>query len=181
MRETDTHIYFFRNKDIYSNFYYSNIKISTITFCCSEQALMYFKARLFKDDEIAGNILQNNNPHEIKQLGRKVKNFDENIWLKERDTILFQILYQKFCKNPYLKKELLKTNDKILVEASPYDKIYGVGLSEDNDNILDDKNWKGENLLGNILMNVRDMLKIKDHELNYKLADNPYKLISLIK
>ena len=158
MRETESHIYFFRGKDIYSNFHLCNINFNGITFFCAEQALMYYKAKLFKDTDIAILILKNNNPREIKQLGRKVKDFDEDIWLKERDDILFRILYQKFYQHQYLKNELLK-NNKILVEASPYDKIYGVGLSENDDNILNSENWKGENLLGYTLMKVREELR----------------------
>jgi ribA/ribD-fused uncharacterized protein len=159
MRITDTHIYFFRNKDIYSNFYYSKFYINDINFTCAEQALMYKKAILFKDFDTARLILANKIPYEIKQLGRKVKNFKNDIWLEHRDNILYEVLYNKFSQDKYLYDQLLSTHEQILVEASPYDKIYGVGLSEDDDKILDENNWKGENLLGNTLMKVRNLLK----------------------
>jgi ribA/ribD-fused uncharacterized protein len=96
----------------------------------------------------------------MKKIGRKVKNFSDQIWLLNRDRILAEGIKAKFEQNKNLLDQLLATGSRTLVEASPYDIIYGVGLSEKNDQILDKTNWKGTNLLGQKLVNVR--LKLRD-------------------
>ena len=91
-------------------------------------------------------------------MGRQVKNFTDKEWLKHHDHILYSGLMAKFSQNDDLYKLLRKTKK---LEASPYDKIYGVGLGEDDPRILDESNWLGENLLGYTLMKVRDDLRNK--------------------
>lgn len=128
-------------------------------FNCAEQYMMYRKAILFQDYETAHYILRSENPKEIKALGRKVKNFEEIIWDKNKEKIVEQANLLKFSQNPNLKDFLLLTNEKILVEASPTDKIWGIGLKKETDGINNPKNWNGLNLLGFILMEVRDKIK----------------------
>jgi ribA/ribD-fused uncharacterized protein len=87
-----------------------------------------------------------------------VRNFDVSIWNSKAKNIVYKGNYAKFNQNEHLKKILLSTGNKILVEASPYDAIWGVGMSEDNPDIYDSKKWKGTNWLGEVLMQVREDL-----------------------
>lgn len=150
-------IYFFGKKNYYgyfSQFFQSNfIDENGIEFKCCEQFMMYNKAILFGDTTIANKILQETTPKVIKTLGRKVRNFDENIWNEHKEEIVFKGNYLKFTQNEELKERLISTGNKMLVEASPYDKIWGIGINVKQ--AIEGKEWKGLNLLGNILMNVR--------------------------
>lgn len=159
MKITDTHIYFWNG--IYSNwfpidFIDPNVKQQ---FHNSEQGFMWHKAMFFLDSEIADKILETTNPRTIKALGRQIRDYDDTKWSKVRYNIMVDVNFFKFFQNENLKKELLDSGDKIIVEASPYDKIWGVGLMEDNPLILNDKNWQGENLLGKALMDVRSLIR----------------------
>ena len=131
-----------------------------IVFCCAEQYMMYKKAILFDDFEHAIKILNTVEPKKIKELGRQVNNFDEGLWSKHKERIVIQGNILKYSQNVKLRDYLCSTKDKILVEASPYDKIWGVGLKKESANISTPQKWKGLNLLGFILMDVRDRLKI---------------------
>lgn len=156
MKETDNYIFFLGG--IYSQWYKSIFIIDSIKFSSCEQWMMWSKAMLFMDLELAKQILGTEDPKLQKQLGRKVKGFNQNIWDKNKRQIIVKGNFAKFSQNEKLKQELL-SNNKILVEGSPYDCIYGVGLKWDDSRILDEKNWKGENLLGKALMEVRSLLK----------------------
>lgn len=120
--------------------------------------MMYSKAMLFGDNNVAQQILKTSDPKAQKALGRKVKGFDEVLWNQHKCSIVEQGTYLKFSQNLELKKQLLATGNKILVEGSPYDTIWGVGLKWDDPKILDQKNWRGQNLLGEALMRVRQRL-----------------------
>lgn len=126
----------------------------------TEQYMMAEKARLFNDEESWKNIYFETDPKIIKKLGRTVKNFDSDLWDSKKYDIVVEGNYRKFSQNNRLKNYLLGTNNSILVEASPYDKIWGVGLSEHNHNIKDPSKWKGLNLLGKALMEVRSKLEL---------------------
>ena len=158
MRITDTHVYFFKDTDFMSNFYPSKFSVDGFQYNCNEQYIMASKALVFKDNVIFDKIMNETVPYNIKKLGRQVKNFTDKEWLKHRDHILYSGLIAKFSQNDDLYRLLRKTKKLVLVEASPYDKIYGVGLGEDDPKILDESNWLGENLLGYTLMKVRDDL-----------------------
>lgn len=121
--------------------------------------MMAGKALLFGDNNIFEEIMNENNPKIIKNLGRKVKNFDENIWKENCLDIVTIGNYLKFKQNPKLQKELLETGDNILAEASPYDKIWGIGLYPNDIKCNDPKEWKGKNLLGRCLMTVRKIIR----------------------
>lgn len=129
-----------------------------ITFCCAEQYMMYKKALLFKDYAIAKEILRTTNPKKIKELGRLVQNFDSQVWDEHKAEIVLQGNILKFSQNPELKDYLLSTGGRILVEASPYDKVWGVGLRKENSAICTPQKWKGQNLLGFALMEARDRI-----------------------
>lgn len=151
--------YFFRSWNVFSNWYKCKFSDSELEYNCVEQYMMYKKAEIFKDDSIAHKIINTPyNPKLYKQLGRKVKNFDSEIWDGHKEQVVYDGCWFKFTQNKDLKNELIKTKGTHLVEASPYDKIWGCGLSEDNPKIKDEKNWTGQNLLGRILDEVRDEL-----------------------
>jgi len=126
---------------------------------CAEQYMMSEKAKLFNDQEMYRQILEETSQDRIKKMGRLIKNFDEQLWNEHKTKIVVQGNYLKFSQNEDLKQFLLDTNNKILVEASPYDKIWGIGVKEDNPCARFPKKWRGENLLGFSLMEVRDMIK----------------------
>ena len=125
----------------------------------AEQYMMAMKAELFGDEEVKRQIMEAQSPKQYKSLGRKVSNFDDAVWKQNRFEIVKQGNIAKFSQNPDLKAFLLKTGDSVLVEASPYDGIWGVRLSRNDPMIQDPNNWKGLNLLGFALMEARDMIR----------------------
>ena len=131
-----------------------------IEYNCAEQYMMSEKAKLFNDQEIYQLILKESSQAKIKKLGRCIKNFNEAIWNKNKASIVIQGNILKFSQNIELKNFLIETGNKILVEASPYDKIWGIGLDENNPDCRNPFKWKGENLLGFSLMEVRDIIKL---------------------
>jgi hypothetical protein len=132
---------------------------SYLPFTCAEQYMMYRKAMLFSDEKTADKIIQTGyNPKEHKELGRKLSGFVQRVWDGAKLDIVYQGSYHKFTQNPALKKELLDTVPKTLVEASPVDKIWGIGLSIDDPRRLDTRKWPGENLLGFTLTYLRENL-----------------------
>jgi ribA/ribD-fused uncharacterized protein len=141
---------------IFSNWYSSNFEVDGIKYNCGEQYMMYKKAITFNDTEIAYKILHEDSPKKQKQLGRLVKNFNPKKW----DIIKYELvkngLREKFNQNPELKEYLLKYKDYQLAEASPYDRIWGIGYL-DKDAIRNIQNW-GENLLGKILTELANEL-----------------------
>jgi len=162
MRETDTHIYFY--KGFLSNFVPKDLSIhfDHNIFTNSEQIFMYLKARYFKDQESADKIVsEGKEPRIARNLGQLVKNYSDKEWFKVREGMMFKACYLKFNSNEELKNKLLNTGNKTLVEASPTDQYWGVRLVETDDRILDEKNWKGQNLLGKVLVKVRDKLKLE--------------------
>ncbi|OUM58393.1 hypothetical protein PIROE2DRAFT_67755 [Piromyces sp. E2] len=126
---------------------------------CAEQYMMSEKAKLFEDEETFQLILKETSQKRIKELGRLVKNFNEKKWNENKTKIVVKGNLLKFSQNEDLKKFLIGTGNKILVEASPYDRIWGIGLKEDNPMVNDPIKWKGLNLLGFSLMEVRDLIK----------------------
>lgn len=153
---------FYGSADVFSNWFPANfimqIDGQTYNFCSSEQALMLFKAKTFGDIEIMPKIMSVSNQALIKAYGRKVKGFDQNIWTTVREDIMVSILVEKFKQNPELKQILLDTHDDVIIEASPTDKIWGVGKGPETIT-ADKKTWNGLNLLGYSLMKTRDLLK----------------------
>jgi hypothetical protein len=129
-----------------------------IEYNCCEQYMMFQKAVLFGDATSAMNIMSELDPAKQRKLGRLIKNYDEKIWEMNRLPIVIHGNYLKFTQHQKLKERLLETADKILVEASPYDLIWGVGLAKNDPLIMNINNWKGLNLLGIALMTVRSIL-----------------------
>lgn len=125
----------------------------------TEQWMMYWKACLFKDNEIATQILKTSDPKTIKALGRQVKGFRWEVWEQNARSIVYEGCLLKFSQNPSLKRLLLSTGDKLLVEASPYDKLWGIGLDEYTALKTPKPEWPGKNWLGICLMAIRDHLR----------------------
>ncbi len=146
------------NESCLSQWWISDFVVENIKYICMEQYMMAGKAMLFKDKEMLNEILKNHDPKTIKALGRKVKNFDESIWIENRVEIVKTGNIEKFSQNENLKQFLLSTGEKILVEASPFDRVWGIGMGKDNENIYNPLMWKGENLLGFSLMSVREKI-----------------------
>jgi len=143
-----------------SQWYYADFTINEICFNCCEQWMMYSKARLFQDYTKAEEILKEPKANLQRKLGRQVRYYKQDMWEKQREKIVFEGNLAKFSQNVLLKDYLLSTGNKNLAEASPTDLIWGIGLPINDKRIHDRKNWIGINLLGEILMKVRDKLAI---------------------
>ena len=120
--------------------------------------MMAEKARLFNDAHALAEVLKCNHPMEAKQWGRRVANFDPKIWDKHKYEIVKQGNLHKFSQDTKMKQYLLQTGDRITVEASPRDRIWGIGMSQDNEKAHNPNQWRGQNLLGFALMEVREEL-----------------------
>ncbi|MFW5962440.1 MAG: NADAR family protein [bacterium] len=156
---TDEYVFFFKQRSPFSQWYFADFTDEKgITFNCCEQYMMYKKAMVFDDPKIGRTILNANHPSRQKKLGRQVRRFSQEVWEYLREDIVYEGNLLKFSQNQELKKLLLKTGDRKLVEASPYDKIWGVKMSMDDPNILNKDKWRGLNLLGKALMEVREEL-----------------------
>ena len=145
-------------KNCFSQWYPANFIVSVKDYCYAEQYMMACKAELFHDYETLSKILAASDPRTIKKLGREVRNFDPQIWNENKFNIVVQGNVAKFSQNPELLDFILSTGNKILVEASPYDNIWGIGLKDTSPDVLDPRKWKGQNLLGFALMKVREIL-----------------------
>lgn len=151
--------YFFWGKESYlSQFFKRNIIIDGITFSCCEQYMMYKKALLFGDYEIAMQILSKSSPKDMKALGRKVRGFNEEVWKQHREQIVYEGNFAKFTQHQDLKALLLSNKDCIFVEASPYDTVWGIGLRASDPKAKHKSTWRGSNLLGYIITYIRDEL-----------------------
>ena len=128
------------------------------TYLCMEQYMMAAKAELFGDGEIRNQILKCSDPRQ-KALGRKVRSFDQKVWDSFKYAIVLGGNWCKFSQNRDLREFLLSTGDSVLVEASPYDSIWGIRLSSSSPGAQDPMKWRGQNLLGFALMEVRDELR----------------------
>lgn len=154
----DNYYFFHGAQDWASQWHPLFFVIDGIEYSSCEQYMMAQKAILFKDKSIRKQIMATRMPRKQKALGRKIKNFSERKWHTVREKIVYNGNYAKFSQNPALKKQLLDTGDAIIVEASLYDKIWGVGMSVRNKNIRDPTKWNGLNLLGKAIMRVRQEL-----------------------
>lgn len=142
-----------------SNWYHSKFTVDSITFDSGEQYMMYMKATVFNDKEIAKRIMKTTDFAEIKALGRKVRGFTDGKWDTVKLDIMYKGLLEKFKQNPTLKEQLLTTGNSILAECAVKDKIWGIGLSMHDSRRTDQSKWLGQNLLGKTLMRVRSTLQ----------------------
>lgn len=142
----------------FSQWWHCPFMVEGIEYKTAEHWMMAQKALLFGDADIFAKIIPVKTPAEAKMLGRKVKGFDEQRWLEKRSEIVVEGNLHKFSQHEELKAFLLNTKDRVLVEASPVDRIWGIGLSSDDERSQNPLLWKGLNLLGFALMEVRDLL-----------------------
>lgn len=158
----DKYVFFWKAKEEYgefSNWYSSPFVFEDFEYQHLEQYMMARKAKLFHDAKRYTRILRADSPRECKDLGREVAGFSEDIWNEEKFEIVKEGLREKFTQNPGLLKKLLATGERILVEASPLDRIWGIGLDEKNAKRTPPQDWPGENLLGKALMELRRELE----------------------
>ena len=127
-------------------------------YSCAEQFMMAEKARLFGDEEMLQKIMEARHPKEMKAYGRAVRGFDKDKWEKACYEIVKRGNEAKFSQNPELLEYLLGTKNRILVEASPRDRIWGIGMGKANPDAECPLKWKGTNLLGFALTEVRNSL-----------------------
>lgn len=157
------HIICFHNPDkengYLSNWYPSSFTSDQISFSSMEQFMMYRKAICFCDNETAVQILKTDDVVQIKELGRSVSEYNDNYWNGVRQITIYEGLLAKFTQNQKLKEQLKATGDAILAECAVKDCIWGIGLSMNDPNRLDQTKWKGQNLLGYALMMVRYRLR----------------------
>lgn len=144
----------------FSQWYTSKFEVDGVEYNCAEQFMMASKAKIFGDKDALGKIMASKDPKEQKALGREVKGFSANMWNKTAKEVVYIANMAKFS-DPELKEYLLDTGDKEIVEASPYDTIWGIGMGEQNPDRFDKSKWKGTNWLGEVLMRVRRDLKAR--------------------
>ena len=167
LHHTDNHKYIFfwghkasqdetPTKSCFSQWWPSPFIVMGIEYKTAEHWMMAKKAELFHDHVILDKILHAKSPAEAKKLGREVKDYDDALWVKNRCEIVRQGNYHKFEQNLALKEFLLNTRGRVIVEASPVDPIWGIGMASDHKDIYSPDKWQGLNLLGFALMEVRD-------------------------
>lgn len=145
-------------KGCFSQWFEASFEVDGQTYLTAEHFMMAEKARLFGDVETRASILAARTPAEAKKLGRGVKGFDDARWEQARFDIVVRANEGKFSQNRALQDYLLTTGDRVLVEASPVDRIWGIGLAANDERALDPRAWCGLNLLGFALMEVRARL-----------------------
>ena len=141
-----------------SQWWATPFKVNNHTYPTAEHWMMAEKARLFDDGDAELAILKAKSPGEAKKIGRQVKNFDQSIWEAHRFQIVVAGNFAKFGQNPALKDFLIDTKQRVLVEASPVDPIWGIGLAKEHAFATIPPKWRGLNLLGFALMTVREQL-----------------------
>lgn len=142
----------------FSQWYISEFTVDNVKYVCMEQYMMAMKAMMFNDKAAFDLIMATTDPKNIKALGRKVRDFNDNTWNTVVNDIVLKGNIAKFSQNLKLKDLLVSTRGMILAEASPYDRRWGIGLDARSPKSVHPSEWLGENRLGFILMEVRDML-----------------------
>ena len=142
-------------KECLSQWYPAPFEIDGLRYSTAEHYMMHRKAILFSDDATAAKIVTAREPGEAKALGRIVRNFDETTWRQHREGIAITGNMAKFSQSPELGAFLRGTRTRVLAEASPVDRIWGIGLGADDEHAENPLQWKGLNLLGFSLMEVR--------------------------
>ncbi|MFE0808751.1 NADAR family protein [Streptomyces sp. NPDC058794] len=142
-----------------SQWWPSPFTVAGVEYATAEHWMMAGKARLFGDAEAERRVLAAEHPAEAKKAGRLVRGFDEAVWERERFSVVVEGSVHKFASDPALRGFLLGTGDRVLVEASPVDRVWGIGLAADDEAATDPERWRGPNLLGFALMAARERLR----------------------
>lgn len=156
---TETHEFFFTSAHPLSQWYPAKFYAEGMWFDNAEHYMMWRKASLFNDNEVRNKLITCPSPKEAKALGRQVKNFDPWLWDHLKKDIVTKGSLHKFTSSKFLLNYLRATGTKKLVEASPWDKIWGIGLSAEDAIRIPEKDWPGRNLLGHCLMDVREIIQ----------------------
>lgn len=141
-----------------SQWWPSPFVVDDVAYATAEHWMMAGKARLFGDAEAERRILAAGHPSEAKKAGRLVRDFDEAIWERERFRIVVEGSVHKFTAHTDLRGFLLNTGNRVLVEASPVDRVWGIGLAADDEAAMHPERWRGPNLLGFALMEARERI-----------------------
>jgi ribA/ribD-fused uncharacterized protein len=147
------------DKSCFSQWFPAAFDVAGDIYVTAEHWMMAEKARLFGNEEVRQRILAAKHPAEAKKLGREVTGFDPQVWNEQKYELVTAGNYYKFSQHSTLKDYLLNTGSRVLVEASPVDAIWGIGLATDHPDSLQPARWPGQNLLGFALMEVRDQLR----------------------
>ena len=147
------------DKSCFSQWYPAAFAVAGDTYATAEHWMMAEKARLFGNDDVRQRIIAAQHPAEAKKLGREVTGFDPQVWDERKYDLVVTGNHQKFSQHAELKDYLLTTGDRVLVEASPVDAIWGTGLAADHPDAMQPAQWPGQNLLDFALMEVRDQLR----------------------
>lgn len=158
--QTKNEIFTFFWHGPFSQWHKCRFVVSGVVYNCAEQYMMAGKARLFTDFNALEKIMKASDPSVQKQVGRNVRGFDETKWNKVAKEIVYNGNHAKFTQNATLLKQLLQTVGT-MVEASPYDKIWGIGRSANDKNALRRETWNGKNWLGELLTKLREDLRAK--------------------
>ena len=142
-----------------SQWWPSPFTVDGVEYVTAEHWMMAGKARLFGDEASVPSILAAATPAEAKNLGRLVRGFDDESWRAARFELVVAGNVAKFGQDPALRGYLLGTANRVLVEASPRDQVWGIGLGAANDRATDPSRWRGLNLLGFALMEARARLQ----------------------
>jgi ribA/ribD-fused uncharacterized protein len=153
-KQSDTTFVFFGKHSILSNFHSMNIKIEGNTYNCNEQYFQMSKAQFFGDQQTVDKIMQETDPAKMNTLGKQVKGFKKDIWKRQAKKVLKRANEAKFLQHPNAKDTLLATGQKRLGEGSP-DPVYGIGMYLSSKTALDPNKWSGDNLMGQILTEIR--------------------------
>lgn len=146
-------------KGCFSQWWPAEFTVDGVTYPSAEHFMMTAKALLFGDEEIAARIPVSRHPREAKALGRQVRGFNEQVWAQRRFDLVVAGNVAKFGQNPDLRDYLLDTGDRVLVEASPRDRVWGIGMAASDELATDPASWRGLNLLGFALMEARHQLR----------------------
>ncbi|MGW5846387.1 NADAR family protein [Streptomyces sp. NPDC055254] len=142
-----------------SQWWPSAFTVGDVRYATAEHWMMAGKARLFGDPQAERAALEAESPAEAKKAGRLVRGFDDAVWKRERFDLVVAGSVHKFSSDPSLRSYLLSTGNRVLVEASPMDRVWGIGLAADDERALDPARWRGLNLLGFALMRAREQLR----------------------
>ena len=155
---SDDVVLFWHPPSVFSQWTLPPFTVDLFEYNCAEQFMMASKARLFGDDTELSTILAADNPREQKRLGRRVRHFDHKLWQSKCENTVLHGNLAKFSKNEEMRLALIQNGDRRLVEASPQDNLWGIGLSACDPRASSPDSWWGQNLLGRALKHAREIL-----------------------